>query len=67
MEHDEEFGFTEEDMMPGVPAEPLPAVTDAAPETSEPDPPAETPETDTRPDSDSGQPERPARRFNPWN
>ena len=67
MEQDEEFGFTEDDLMPGVPAKPLPAVTDAAPETPEPEAPAEKPEPETNRDSGSEHPTRPARRFNPWN
>ncbi len=72
MEQDEEFDFTEEDLMPGVPAEPLPAVTDAAPETHEaetrePESGAEKPGAAPSPDAGSGQPARPARRFNPWN
>ena len=58
MEQDEEFGFTEADLMPGVPAEPLPAVTETAPE---PETPAENPE------SEPAQLARPTRRFNPWN
>ncbi|MEZ6001694.1 hypothetical protein [Hyphomonas sp.] len=63
MEQDEEFGFTEADMMPGSPAQPLPATTSSAPESLEPEAPADKPETE----ADNGHPARSTRRFNPWN
>jgi hypothetical protein len=63
MEQDEEFGFTEEDLMPGMPAEPVPAVTETAPAAPAPEPQASDPQAE--PGSD--HPARPARRFNPWN
>ena len=63
MEQDDEFGFTAEDLMPGVPAEPLPAATETAQEApaSEPQP------EEAKADKESAQPARPSRRFNPWN
>jgi hypothetical protein len=63
MEQDAEFGFTEADLKPGVPAEPLPAVTETTPETPEPEAPVE----ESEPETEGAQPARPARRFNPWN
>lgn len=66
MEQDEEFGFTDSDLMPGVPAEPLPAETETVPtEAQAPEAPAEKPETEA--EMDNGHPARPTRRFNPWN
>jgi len=60
MEQDEEFGFTEADLKPGIPAKPLPAVVETAPEP-------ETPSQDSDTDADAAPPPRPNRRFNPWN
>jgi len=63
MEEDEEFGFTEADLMPGIPAEPLPAAIGSS--ASEP-PHVEKPSTQET-GSEDGPPPKPARRFNPWN
>ncbi|MCA8892929.1 MAG: hypothetical protein KDA56_14180 [Hyphomonas sp.] len=63
MEQDEDFGFTPEDLMPGAPASPLPAVSEAAPET----PAQETPTETSGAEQEPAQPPRPSRRFNPWN
>jgi len=63
MEEDEEFGFTEADLMPGIPAQPLPAASESS--VSE-QPHVETAAThEAEPEDDP--PPKPARRFNPWN
>ncbi|MGB2179116.1 MAG: hypothetical protein ACPH9E_14420, partial [Hyphomonas sp.] len=63
MEQDEDFGFTPEDLKPGIPASPLPAASEAAPE-----PPAqETPPEASEAGQEPAPPHRPSRRFNPWN
>jgi hypothetical protein len=63
MEEDEEFGFTEADLMPGIPAQPLPAVSESS--ASE-QPHVETPATH-KAEPEDDPPPKPARRFNPWN
>lgn len=62
MEEDQEFGFTEADLMPGVPASPLPAASEPAEAAPTPAPEESAPEDQT----DEETPETP-RRFNPWN
>jgi hypothetical protein len=63
MEEDEEFGFTDADLMPGIPAEPLPAVF----KSSASEPPHVEKSATQETDSEDGPPPKPARRFNPWN
>jgi hypothetical protein len=63
MEEDEEFGFTEADLMPGIPAEPLPAAI----ESSASEPPHVEKSATQETGSEDGPPPKPARRFNPWN
>jgi hypothetical protein len=63
MEEDEEFGFTEADLMPGIPAQPLPAASESS--ASE-QPHVETAATH-KAEPEDDPPPKPARRFNPWN
>ncbi|MAU67278.1 hypothetical protein [Hyphomonas sp.] len=63
MEQDEDFGFTPEDLKPGIPASPLPAASEAAPEPPAQETQPEAPEAGQEP----APPHRPSRRFNPWN
>lgn len=63
MEEDEDFGFTDADLMPGVEASPVPAASEAAPDSSAPAETASEPEAEPEP----LPPHRPTQRFNPWN
>jgi hypothetical protein len=63
MEEDEDFGFTDADLMPGVEASPVPAASEAAPDSPAPAETASEPEAEPEP----LPPHRPTQRFNPWN
>ena len=62
MEEDDDFGFTDADLMPGVEASPLPA-TPASPQTAA----YETGHEEEKTEAEGEQPPKPTRRFNPWN
>ena len=63
MEEDEDFGFTDADLMPGVEASPVPAASEATPDSPAPAETASEPE----PEPEPLPPHRPTQRFNPWN
>lgn len=62
MEEDQEFDFTDADLVPGVAAAPMPAAAEPAEATSTPT------QEDSAPEAESAETDaEPPRRFNPWN